>query len=60
MLAWDLKLTAQMGPVTTPCGQPPLALSNGPHLVYIPALPPCSIPVNNLMWLYRHNYPVVQ
>jgi len=39
MLAWDLQLTPQMDPVATLCDQPPLALSNGPHQVYVPEIP---------------------
>ena len=40
MLVWDLNFTTQMGLVATPCDQPPLALSSGPHLVYLPEVPP--------------------
>lgn len=39
MLPWELKLTTQMGLVATLCGQPPLALSSGPHQVYTPEAP---------------------
>ena len=39
MLAWDLKLTTQMDLGANLCGQPPLALSSGPHQVYVPEVP---------------------
>lgn len=49
MLAWDLKLTAQMDPGATLCNQLPLALSSGPHQVYKTQKQPCSIPMVTLM-----------